>query len=324
MCIQTTYSLFGVTLAADLLESRLVPVEGIPKLHLSHTSRDSFVNAWKTSILYKSPLQNASGESVMYLYSDGACDILDFPGIARFYLWPTRILWHHLDMVPEKRLIETYLLASVFPFWLERHNIPILHASAIVVDAGVVGFLSHSGHGKSALAAGLMQVGFSLLTDDVLPVEAEDEHFLGRSGYPWMRMWPDEAQHFLGYYESLERVHPEVTKRWVPVGRGGFGGFCSKSQPLRCIYVPERCTSENGQTHINIVPLSPRDAALELLRYSFMPRIVDAIGIAPQRLKLFAQLVQQVPVRRLVYPSGFEHLPAVREAILEDLARSTV
>lgn len=301
-----------------------MPGEGPPQLYLGHTSHDSFADARKTSLLYKSPLLNASGESVMYLYSDGACDILDFPGIARFYVWPTYILWRHFDMVPEKRLIETYLLASVFPFWLERHNIPILHASAIVVDTGVVAFLSHSGHGKSALAAGLMQAGFSLLTDDVLPVEAKDDHFLGRSGYPWMRMWPDEAQHFLGYYELLERVHPEVAKRWVPVGQGGFGGFCGKSQPLRCIYVPERYTSENGQAHIKIVPLSSRDAALELLRYSFMPRIVDAIGMAPQRLKLFAQLVQQVPVRRLIYPSGFEYLSAVREALLEDLVHSTV
>ena len=38
-----------------------------------------------------------------------------------------------------------------------------------------------------------------------------------------------------------------------------------------------------------------------------------------RRLEFFARMVQQVPVRRLVYPTGFEHLPRVRETILEDL-----
>jgi hypothetical protein len=38
-------------------------------------------------------------------------------------------------------------------------------------------------------------------------------------------------------------------------------------------------------------------------------------------LGFFAELVQRVPVHRLRYPSGFEHLPAVHEAILRDLSR---
>jgi len=35
-------------------------------------------------------------------------------------------------------------------------------------------------------------------------------------------------------------------------------------------------------------------------------------------LGFFAQLVQQIPMRRLVYPSGFEYFPCVREVILKD------
>ena len=70
---------------------------------------------------------------------------------------------------------------------------------------------------------------------------------------------------------------------------------------------------------IGITPVSPRDAVIELVRHSFTPRVVEAIGLQAQRLDFFAQMVQQVPMRRLVYPSGFAHLPRVRDAILEDL-----
>jgi hypothetical protein len=59
---------------------------------------------------------------------------------------------------------------------------------------------------------------------------------------------------------------------------------------------------------------------VRLFAYTFNHRLVQAAGLQPQRLALFAALVQRVPRRRLVYPSGYEHLPRVREAILEDLA----
>jgi hypothetical protein len=134
-----------------------------------------------------------------------------------------------------------------------------------------------------------------------------------------MRLWPDEAQYFLGHYEDLERVHPAYSKRRVPVGPDGFGTFCDASQPMACLYLPERRDPEEGGMEIVIMPVSPRDAVIELVRHSFTPRVVEAIGLQPQRLDFFAQMVQQVPMRRLSYPSGFEHLPRVREAILEDL-----
>jgi hypothetical protein len=63
---------------------------------------------------------------------------------------------------------------------------------------------------------------------------------------------------------------------------------------------------------------------MELLRHSFMMRAVQALGWQPQRLALFAQLIGQVPLRRLRYPSGFEHLPRVRDAVLEDRANWAV
>jgi hypothetical protein len=36
-------------------------------------------------------------------------------------------------------------------------------------------------------------------------------------------------------------------------------------------------------------------------------------------MSFFSRLAMRVPMRRLVYPSGFQHLPKVREAIIADL-----
>jgi hypothetical protein len=43
--------------------------------------------------------------------------------------------------------------------------------------------------------------------------------------------------------------------------------------------------------------------------------------LQPQRLGFFTRLLSQVPVRRIVYPEGYVHLPQVRRGILSDLAR---
>jgi hypothetical protein len=164
-----------------------------------------------------------------------------------------------------------------------------------------------------------MASGCALLTDDVLAIQQCRREFLGRPSYPQMRMWPEEAHHFLGHYQDLDVVHQSCDKRRVPVGADSFGDFCEVSQPLACIYAPEQRDPRVCGTTIDIAPLAPQDAVMKLVQYSFVPRVVEAMGLQPQRLDLFARLIREVPMRSLSYPSGFEHLPRVRDAILEDL-----
>ncbi|HSG39948.1 MAG TPA: hypothetical protein VLE27_09955 [Thermoanaerobaculia bacterium] len=206
------------------------------------------------------------------------------------------------------------MLGPVLSYWLERRGIPTLHASAVAVDGRAVAFLSRQGGGKTGLAAALMRAGFPLLTDDVLPVEVREGGFFARSGYPQMRMWPDEAAWFLEGWEALPLVHPQVTKRRIPVGpvgEDGFGAFLDSTLPLACLYIPER----RPDGPVEIVDVPPRDALIELVRFSFSPHLVAAAGLQPFRFDLFARLAQSVPVRRLRYPAGFERLAEVAEVL---------
>jgi hypothetical protein len=98
----------------------------------------------------------------------------------------------------------------------------------------------------------------------------------------------------------------------VPVGAGGFGAFQGSTLPLACLYIPERRT--DGPVEIRDIP--PREAFLELVRHSFSPHLVQAAGLQAGRADLFARLVGRVPVRRLLYPSGFERLPDTVQEIL--------
>lgn len=315
------HRLFGLTLASDFpFTSRLAPATSPADLTFTCVLEVPLANGWWQGV---SPClgtyRTEDDESVAYFYRLADCDVVRFTRVADYYLWHRRIVCY-LSNTDYRYLVEIHLLGPVLSLWLERQGIPMLHAAAVAMQGHAVGFLSTNSGGKSTLAAAMLQAGYPLLTDDILPVEHSSGAFIARPGYPQMRLWPEEAQHFLGHYVDLELVHPAYAKRRVPVGQGGFGTFCDQSQPLACIYLPERRDVQKHGTQIEILPLSRRDALIELVRHSFVASLVEQLGLQAQRLDLFARLVQQVPMRRLLYPSGFEYLPLVREAVLTDLA----
>ncbi len=314
------YSLYGLNLASDFpFANRLAEGTGEPDLIFRLVDAPP-ITGWEGAApaFASSPELDGVEESLIYVYRQDGYDVQRFTDVADYYLWPEGIVCHLLDPAC-KHLVEVRLLGPTFSLWLELRGIPALHASAVVVGERAAGFLATNSGGKSSLAASLVQAGNPLLTDDVLPLERCGETFLGRPGYPQMRMWPDQAQRFLGYYESLDIVHPAYSKRRVPVD-GGLGTFHNKPIPLACLYLPERRDPVEWGTGIEIASIPRTEALMALVVQSFVPHTVEALGLQPQRLSCFAPLVSQIPVRRLVYPNGFGYLPSVRRAILDDLA----
>ena len=96
-----------------------------------------------------------------------------------------------------------------------------------------------------------------------------------------------------------------------------FGSFCSRKQLLKALYLPER-RDENEP--IRIEALVQKDALIELVRNSFSARTLAALGLEGTRMQSLADIAAHVPVRRLIYPSGFHHLDGVRKILEKDIA----
>jgi hypothetical protein len=264
-------------------------------------------------LLYSSPFRDKNGTSLGSLYSEPEGSLFHFPGAGEFRIQADRIA----AFLPEQGgdLGELRFLGPVFSYWFERRGLLTLHGSAVAVDGRVVAFLSRHGGGKSGLAAAMVTAGVPLLTDDLVVVEESEDCWEVRPSYPLIRMWPDEATHFLGRYADLPQVQKHSEKRSVAIGEGGFGSFRDASTPLACIYLATRV---EGGDAVEIQPVSRSEALIELVRHSFSPRLMEAAGLQPARLDRLARLVRSVPVRRLLYPSGFERLEEVVARILRD------
>jgi hypothetical protein len=314
-----TYSIFGCTLASDRPFRTLLPsAEHRPDLVFAMVDDSPIGRDWRASPpMLQSALRNETGEPLFTIHRGRECDVMHFTDVADFFLWPERILCQLLDTSARATVTaELSFLGVVLSHWLERRGVLVLHASCIRTGSRAAAFLAVKEGGKSSLAAALLQHGCSLLSDDLVPVRLEDGRFMAHPAYPQMRLWPREAQHFLGRFEDLDRVHPSVTKRRVPIGAHGLGTFSSRPAPLTCIYIPER---RGPEASVEIRPRAASEALIDLVRHSFTPNLVHAAGLQPRRLEAMARLIEQTRFRTLIYPSGLGRLSTVAEMILDDV-----
>jgi hypothetical protein len=215
-----------------------------------------------------------------------------------------------------------FLVNFILSSWAEVNGILTLHASAVVLDGHAVAFSAASHAGKSSLATAFVRSGCPFITDDLLGVRYDEttDRFYAHPGQPHMRMWPDLVEALVGQPDDFERVLPHSVKRLVRIGAGGWGSAASAPSPLSVLYVPERVS---GLPDVDIRPLTGAEAMVALTQASFVAAISLKVNRdQPARLRLFAQLAQQVSVRVLRYPSGYDRMPAVRDAVRRDVAQA--
>ena len=307
------HRLFGLVLDSELpITTPLASAIGPPDLRL--VERQAPLPAPLPEPFFTSRISTAAGESVVLAFQLPEGDLLRFAEVGDFLLSTDRI-----EVRPASErgrfAIEAHLLGPVLAYWLERSGVPCLHAAAVAVGGRAAGFLGTSGSGKSSLASELVASGQPLVTDDVLAVDVvPDGPATARPAFPQLRLWPEEAERRWGPVESFPRVHPEAAKVRVPLPPDLFTPY---PVPLARLYLPERRDADDGP--VTIEPVSPRDAVIELVRHSFVGRLVEAAGWGARRFDLLARIAEAVPLARLSYPSGHAHLPCVREAVLADL-----
>lgn len=246
-------------------------------------------------------------------------DVVSFTETGDFYISSQNIVFHSREMLPWNNLQESYLFSIVLPLWLELNTLVTLHASAVIVADRAVVFLAHKGGGKSTLAAAFLKRGFPLLTDDVLPVRLKDRQFEALPGYASLRMWPEEARVFWGREDMFERVHPDASKRRIPIGYNNVGLFFDRPARLGRFYIIDRRPLHESNISVMINSLSLQQSFVNLLRFSYAPLLTQAAGLAGDKFNLLAALTNQVSVCSLTYASGISSLDRLIDLIEEDI-----
>ena len=322
-----TYLVYGVAVRTDhRFANRLTPTTSEPDVHFVEAHGAVF-DPEEAEELYRSPYPLPSGRPHQLVYRVGDDIVVRWSEVTDFRIGRDRIactLWDETY----RYVLEIHLLGTALALWLERTGFPALHASAVVIDprgsfGPAVAFVGVGGAGKTSTATTLLGGGASLLADDIVAVRHDETTatWWAQPGHPQMRMWPDDADVFVGGHEDLEIVNPFFDKRRVPVGGdAGLGSFAADAAPLRAVYALER-RPDWPIGRVDVEAMTSGEAVMTLVRESFLADVIDRLGLAPDRLQRFSMLAGDVPIRRLAYAAGAEAMGVVADAVKRDLAQ---
>lgn len=317
-----TYRVYGASMATALpLVTPLPGGDGTPDVRVVPAPEDTLASAFEGNPSFAVLEERADGPSrrLEFRQLAGGTAAVRITDFADVLVGPERIRY---TLSPDAAVLhmEILLLGYLLALWLEMRGVLALHASTVGVEKATAGFLAVKEGGKSSLAGGMLAAGGGLLSDDLLALRPTEGEWLAAPGFPQIRMWPEAARRFGLVPDELERVHPATAKRRVPIGGDGFGGFLPEERPLTALYVPEPAHEAAGSAaDVEITRLRGAEAATAVLGASFLRRELGALELERARLGAVGDLVRAVPVKRLRYPWGWEHLPRVIDAVREDL-----
>jgi hypothetical protein len=260
----------------------------------------------------------SGGETWLAFARVGSDYLLRFPDLAD-YLVCVQAKEIRCYAEPEISLetIRHLLLDQVIPLVLAKEGKLVLHASAVVTTEGAIAFLGTSGRGKSTLAAYLAMQGLPVLTDDCLLLEQRNEGIVAVPGYAGLRLWQDSISALFEHEPELRQVAHYSDKKRVG-GNSGLLSFCTHPVLLAKAYVLATDEGVTGVNEIAMTPLSPRDAFLELVQYTFNMDIGDRERLE-QDFEAFSRLSVLPLFYRLTFPRDLSLLPFIHRAIIENL-----
>jgi hypothetical protein len=314
------YSIYGVTVASEFAFRWPLPVGGPPAdlVFDCRTSAPLGVDPDAAPLVHAVDVGRPDGAPGITYHRMSGLDVVRVRHVADHYVGDDRIVCHLHD--PDlSYLVEIQLLGMVLALWLERRGIPVLHSAAVAVGDRGVAFLGEKGGGKTTLAGAMVAEGHPLLADDLLALDAEEAGTRARSGYPVLRLWPDQLGHFRptrpdGVPETASLVHPAFDKVWLPLD-GRPESFRAAPVDLARIYLPVR----HAGGPLRLEPLRPGEAVVELVRHSYLRSALHPLGLEEARLPRLGEVCGRVPVSRLHYPDGLDRLSEVVEAVEADL-----
>lgn len=233
---------------------------------------------------------------------------LAVPGTARYLIRRGREIIVDPEATADIDAIRVYLLGSAFGALLILRGHLVLHGNAVKIGNQCMICVGESGMGKSTLAAGFMQRGFSILADDVVPIGTGG---LAIPGFPRIKLWQDTASHLGIDTATLRRILPDMDKFNLPLDQH----FADQPYPLRWVYILE----QHDQADFRIEEIRGMAALDPLYQNTYRVHFLETSALKTAHLRQCAELAGKIRLVRIARPIRGFNLDGLMDRILADM-----
>ena len=205
--------------------------------------------------------------------------------------------------------LRSLILSQGMGIILHQRGFLVLHGSAVQMDDGAVAFLGRCGDGKSTITAALNNKGYSIISDDVLPVKLDENNIpLLLPSFPTIKLYNDVIEYLNEDYRNYDKIHPEIEKYLYKTKNMVKLDFTQ----FNTIYILDKA----GKNEIRL--LKPQEKLISLIKNTYPKSMFGPIE-KTQNLKQCTTLLKNVEIKQLNVTHSFKKLGQLIEIVENDI-----
>ena len=241
--------------------------------------------------------------------------LFQVPDVATFFIKDGKQIIVTPETNANEDQIRLYLLGTCMGVILLQRKILPLHGSVIAIDGKAYAFVGDSGAGKSTLASAFLNQGYQILTDDVIPVQLNEENIpIVIPSYPQQKLWQESLDQFGVDSNQYRPLFARETKFSVPVE----SKFYSESLPLSGVFDLVKVVGDEVEMH----SIQGLNRLHTIYYHTYRNFLIEPMGLMDWHFKTTTKIANTIDLYQLRRPiSTFtaNDLPAL---ILETVKKS--
>lgn len=277
------YNAFGFVIKSDL-ELPEIPQITIGKYEISISERCDLDVLWEK--------KKSNNE---YFVFRPQFVIFRVPNIAIFLIKDGNEINYYAYKQNVDDYIRLYLLGTCMGAILMQRKILPIHGSAIARNGEAIAIVGDSGAGKSTLASALLNKGYELISDDVIPIKISSSGTpMVVPSYPQQKLWKESLINFGMETDQFRPIVDRELKYAVPVN----SKFTKSTLKLTRIYELVK-TEEND---INIRTIKKLECFHTLYYNTYRNFFLKEMNLLEWHFNLCALMINKLKIYQLKRP----------------------